>query len=91
MAAPLSGAVQPQQIPVSQSLQPNNAQDTRNAQRQGTNPSQNQVQVRQAPAAQTQESETDLFNAQEQDFSQAIAEANSSEVRERGSVIDIQV
>ncbi len=90
MAAPLSGVGQQQQIPVSQATQPVNTDQSRELRRQDNDPQENQVQLREAPAAQTQETEVGSRSDSEI-FQSLIGSAETSENAERGSIVDIQV
>lgn len=90
MAAPLSGVGQQQQVPVSQATQPVNTDETRDLRRQDNDPQENQVQLRDAPAAQTQETEVGSRSDAEI-FQSLVDNSDNSETSERGSVVDIQV
>tara|TARA_R110001592_G_scaffold16881_19_gene71802 strand:+ start:9077 stop:9361 length:285 start_codon:yes stop_codon:yes gene_type:complete len=94
MAAPLSGAGQQQQVPASQAFQPLNADDSRNVKRQEQNPREDQLQVKEAPAAQSQRSDSSSDSTKELEdttFKSLIDNSETSESRGRGSVIDLQI
>ncbi len=92
MAAPLSGIGQQQQLPVSQALQPVSNDQSREVRRQESDPQENQVQVREAPAAQSQDtnatSDSSQQNLNDIRFSSA---SSDSESGDRGTNVDIEV
>ncbi len=92
MAAPLSGVGQ-QQVPLSQPFQPGGTDQTREVRQQNQNPREEELQVREAPAAQSQEVSEDT-NFQRDAFQEALGAQSSSNPdnsQGRGSVVDIVI
>ena len=94
MAGPLSGIGAGQQVPLNQTIQPNQnnsgairGQDERENQQQA-----NQVQPQGAPAAETQESSEDLIRQQLAEFASGErSEIDNQNERASGSIIDTLV
>ncbi len=86
MAAPLSGVGQQQQVPLSQSLQPNSTDQTRDVRQKNQAPREDEIQTRGAALGQSKESSPDntQFNLNSVDLASASG-------KERGSLIDITV
>ncbi len=92
MAAPLTSIGQQQQLPTSQALQPVNNDQSREVRRQESEPQQNQIQVREAPAAQSQDTNASRKSShQNQNDISLASDSKDSEVNDRGSVVDIKV
>lgn len=91
MAAPLSGIGQQQTPPVTQALQPVNTDENRDVRRAQDDPQDNQVQVREAPAAQSQETQSNAPGDGQIFDPLTSSNSEGSESRQRGSIVDIQV
>ena len=95
MAAPLSGIGQ-QQVPLAQPFQPGGTDQTRNVRQAEQQPREDELQVRQAPSAQTQDTNasdnSDVSAREEQSF--AVAGNNNESIdtdQPRGSLVDVVV
>ncbi len=94
MAAPLSGVGQQQQIPLSQSLQPNSTDVNRDVRQREQQPRENEIQARGAALSQTNETDSDnaQFNLDSGDLSNlGSQEISSARSQGRGSLVDITV
>lgn len=93
MAAPLSGAGQQQQLPVTQALQPISSDQSREVRQQEQEPRENEVQIREAPSAQAQKTE----RSDDATFALDVKSNDSSRTEsaeshgDRGSAVDIKV
>lgn len=93
MAAPLSGAGQQQQIPLTQALQPVSDDQTRVTRQEDQQARDNQIQARNAQAAPSQETnandaqqfQSENLNVVNTDIQQASA------TQDRGSLVDITI
>lgn len=93
MAAPLSGAGQQQQIPLTQALQPVNNDQSRITRQEDQQARDNQIQARGAQTAPSQESnrnETQQLQTENLNLANNQAE-QSSPTQDRGSLIDITI
>lgn len=93
MAAPLSGAGQQQQLPVTQALQPISSDQSREVRQQEQEPRENEVQIREAPSAQAQKTERsdDSTFALDVNPSESSRTESSESRGDRGGVVDISV
>ena len=96
MAGPLVGLGAGQQIPLANTLQPNQNNNSNNQQVRPQNenedltPETNTVQAPSAPASEVQNSQSETQDSL-QDLREQILLAESSEPQERGSIIDISI
>ncbi|MGH1376502.1 MAG: hypothetical protein ACRBCK_09155 [Alphaproteobacteria bacterium] len=93
MAAPLSGIGQ-QQIPLAQPFQPGGTDQTRNVRQAEQEPREDELQVREAPSAQSQETNTtqdDVTAREEDNFALASNNNTANGAQGRGSVVDIVI
>lgn len=92
MAAPLSGVGQ-QQLPLSQPFQPGGSDQTREIRQQNQNPREDELQVREAPSAQSQEvsEDTNFQRDAFEDLITAQSSNNGENTQGRGSVVDIVI
>ena len=94
MAAPLSGIGQ-QQVPLAQPFQPGGSDQTRDVRQADQQPREDELQVRQAPSAQSQETNdtdnNDVTAREENRFALASNNNSVDSDQGRGSVVDIVV
>lgn len=91
MSAPLSGIAQ-QQVPLTQPFQSGGADQSREVRQREQAPQENQIQAREAPAAEAQKSDVadNTFKENLNDIS-ASAQDSSENTRDRGTVVDVTV
>ena len=94
MAAPLSGIGQ-QQVPLAQPFQPGGSDQTRDVRQADQQPREDELQVRQSPSAQSQETNdtdnNDVTAREENRFALASNNNSVDSDQGRGSVVDIVV
>ncbi len=94
MAAPLSGIGQ-QQVPLAQPFQPGGSDQTRDVRQADQQPREDELQVRQAPSAQSQQTNDtdndDVTAREENNFALASNNNAVDSDQGRGSVVDIVV
>jgi len=93
MAAPLSGIGQQQQVPLSQPFQPGGTDQTREIRQRNQEPRDGELQVREAPAARSQETDQTQSSFQDNlnDISVSSNNSEAGSAQGRGSVVDITV
>ncbi|MCK5373831.1 MAG: hypothetical protein KAJ40_00960 [Alphaproteobacteria bacterium] len=99
MAAPLSGAGQQLNMPITQALQPTSMDPNRNVERQEPDPQERQIQAQSAPSAQSQttnnSSEDSAKSLSIKDLAKFLSElqkmSGDDELPNRGTILDIKM